>query len=233
VLAITLGGFQLQVFAALLKRGLDRPPLRLTLLDLFGAQAQSSREQILVTICTCTSMDVYPTYRDQGLPDAVPVAGAGDDRDVSAGSSIPGHREACAVPRVRHHLLRGGKFLAFHARAADRAAYAGWRRLIQGGIAIKLADQREATAVLMAKSRRLARAVTRVAHEDGVTLWDPAHQARQQQPGEVRRRLMPCAVQGIPLRRALQGHQDGQRPGRVPHGSLTSTDNTTHLWPQR
>ena len=153
----------------------------------------------------CTIMDVDPTDCHQGLPDAVPVPGAGDDLDVSGGSPIPRHCEAGARGGVRHDLLGGGQFLAFHARASHCAARARWRRLIQGGIAIKLAHQGEVTAVLAAKPCGLAGAIARVAHKDEVTLRKPAHQARQQQPGEVRWRLMPRAMHTIPLRGAVQG----------------------------
>jgi hypothetical protein len=110
-------------------------------------------------------MDIHPAHSDQGLPDAVPVAGTGDDLDVSADAPIPGHYEACPASRLRNHLPRGGQFPPFHARAADRAAQAGWWRLVQGGIPITLAHQGEVTTVLLAKSRALARAVARVAHE--------------------------------------------------------------------
>ncbi len=160
-----------------------------------------------------TIMNVHPSYRDQVFADAVPMAYTGDDLDVSAGSPIPRHYEAGAAWAVRHLRLRGGQFLAFHTRAADRAARARWRRLIQGSITIKLADHGEMTMALTAKSCRLAGAIARVAHKDEVTLRKPAHQAGQQQPGEVGWRLMPRAVHAIPFRRTVQGRQDGECPG--------------------
>jgi hypothetical protein len=66
--------------------------------------------------------------------------------------------------------------------------------------------------VLTAKSRRLAGAIARVAYEHKVSTRKPAHQARQQQPSHVCWRLMPRPVQTIPLRGAVQGHQDGEGP---------------------
>jgi hypothetical protein len=44
-------------------------------------------------------------------------------------------------------------------------------------------------------------------------LRKPADQACQQQPSEVRWRLMPRAMHTIPLRGAVQGRQDGEGPG--------------------
>ena len=92
-------------------------------------------------------------------------------------------------------------------------ARARGRRLVQGGIAIKLADQGEVTAMLAAKPCGLAGAVARIPHKDEVALWKPAHHARQQQPGQMRWRFMARPMRLIPLRGAIQGHQDGERPG--------------------
>ena len=41
-------------------------------------------------------------------------------------------------------------------------------------------------------------------------MWKPAHQACQQQPGHVHRRLMPRAMHTIPLWGTVQGDQDGK-----------------------
>ena len=171
------------------------------------------REEILVAMGPCAIMDVDPTDFNEGFPDAVPVPRARDDLDVSGGAPIPRHHEAGALGRVRHDLLRGREFLAFHARASHRAARARGRRLVQGGIAIKLADQGEVTAVFATKPCGLAGAVAGIAHKDEVALWKPAHQARQQQPGQMRWRFMARPMRLIPLRGAIQGDQNRERPG--------------------
>src|SRR5687767_7398200 len=104
------------------------------------------------------------------------------------------------------------EFPSFDTRAAYRPARAWWWGLVQGGIAIKLTDQGEGAAALTAKACGLAGAVAHVAHENEVMLREPAHQACQQQPGQVRRRLMPRAVHTIPLWGTVQGDQDGKGP---------------------
>ena len=65
---------------------------------------------------------------------------------------------------------------------------------------------------MTAKSRRLAGAIARVAHKDEVSIRKPAHQARQQQPDNVRWRLMTRAMHTIPLGGTVQSHQDGEGP---------------------
>ncbi len=140
-------------------------------------------------------MDFY-----ERLPDAVPVPCAGDDLDVSGASSIPRYHEAGARDCVRYDFLGGSQLVAFHARASPGLARARWRGLIEGGIAIKLADQGEVLAVFAAKPCGLAGALAAVAHEDKVALRKPAHPARQQPPGEVRGRLMTRAMHTLPLR---------------------------------
>src|SRR5918999_3025275 len=108
---------------------------------------------------SCTILDVDPTDFHQRFPNTVPVPCARDDLDVPGMAPIPGHREAGARGCVRHDRLGGGEFLAFHAWASNRASRARRRRLVQGGIAIKLADQGEVTAMVMAKPGSLAGAV--------------------------------------------------------------------------
>jgi hypothetical protein len=75
-----------------------------------------------------TIMNVHPSNRHEVLPDAVPVARARDDLQVSGPASIPGHGEAGALGRVRHDRLWGREFLAFHTRTSPGARRArGWR----------------------------------------------------------------------------------------------------------
>jgi hypothetical protein len=69
-----------------------------------------SREQRLVALGSCPIMDEYPTDRDQGFPEALPVAGAGDDLDVTGASPIAGYRETGAACPVSHHRLGEGSF---------------------------------------------------------------------------------------------------------------------------
>jgi hypothetical protein len=67
--------------------------------------------------------------------------------------------------------------------------------------------------VLTANPCGLTGAVAGVTHQDEVPRRKPPYQLCQQQPGEVCWRPMPRAVHAIPLRGAVQGHQDGERPG--------------------
>lgn len=83
--------------------------------------------------------------------------------------------------------------------------------------------------VFAAKPCGLASAIARVAHEDELSLRKPAHQARQQEPGEVGGHLMPRAMHAIPLRGRYKAAKTGRAQGRVVNGNLTSTDRTTHL----
>jgi hypothetical protein len=137
-----------------------------------------------------------------------------------------------AFSRLRYPLLRGCQFPTFDTGASQRRAYVRRWWFVQASIAIELAHRGEVATVLTAKPRRLAGAVTCVAYEDEVAVRKPAHQARQQQPGDVRWRLMTPPMQTIPLGVTGQGRQDGERPhGRVANGNLTSTDTTTHLCP--
>jgi hypothetical protein len=55
-------------------------------------------------------MDVDPTDFNQILPDAVLVARARDDLDVSRGASIPRYPEAGPFGRVRHPFLGVASF---------------------------------------------------------------------------------------------------------------------------
>jgi site-specific DNA recombinase len=191
---------------------LNGPAWRVTLHNLLRLHRDICRQEIFVAMGPCTIMNVDPTDCNQLFSDTVPVSRARDDLDVSPGAPIPRHREAGAFGRVRHHLLGRGQLLALHARAAHRVARArGWR-FVQRGITIKLAHQGEVLAVLLAKPRRLAGTVAAVAYEDEVSIWKPAHQARQQQPDNVRWRLMTRARHTIPLGGTVQSHQDGEGP---------------------
>jgi hypothetical protein len=97
-------------------------------------------EQILVAMRARGIMDIHPAYGDERFADAVPMACAAYDLDVSRGAPLPGHGETGAVSRLGHHLLGGSQFLTFHARPAHGATRAWWWRLIQGGITITRAD---------------------------------------------------------------------------------------------
>ena len=103
--------------------------------------------------------------------------------------------------------------MAFHARTAPGAGRAQWRRGIPGGIARELAPHREVTAVCAAKPCGLAGAIAAVAYTHDVVLRNPAYQARQQQPGQVRRGLMPSPVQPSPRGGTGQGHDHREGPG--------------------
>jgi hypothetical protein len=46
-----------------------------------------------------------------------------------------------------------------------------------------------------------------------VSIRKPAHEACQHPPGHVRWRLRPPPMHTVPLRGAVQGHQDGEGPG--------------------
>jgi hypothetical protein len=107
------------------------------------------------------------------------------------------------------------------------------RRLVQRGVAIKLADQGQVTRVLLAKPRGLTGAVATVAYEDEVSIRKPAYQARQQQPRNVRWGLMAHAMHAIRLGGRYKATKIGSAQGRVVNGHLTSIEMTTHLCPQR
>jgi hypothetical protein len=81
----------------------DRPSLGITLHDSFWAHAQISCKEILITIGSCTIMDVDPTDFHKRFPDTVPVPCAGGDLDVSDGSPIPRDHE-----RVSKKVIMAG-----------------------------------------------------------------------------------------------------------------------------
>jgi hypothetical protein len=211
-LASTVGRFPLQGCAAFLERRFDGPPWCGSRHDRWRLHRESCRQEVLVAMGPWTLMDVDPTPFHEVRPDAGPGPRAGDDRAISRGASLPRPPEAGAWGRVRHDLLRRGPVLALHARASPRPARAWWRRRLQGGIAINLADEGEVRAGGAAQPRRLAGPGAAVAHTDAVTRRKPAHQAGQPPPGRVRRGGMPRARHTIPRRGTGQGDSDGERP---------------------
>jgi hypothetical protein len=160
-----------------------------------------------------TIRDEDPADRDQGFPEAVPVAGAGAELDVTGASPIPGDHEAGAACPVRHSRVGGGAFLALHTWASDGVARARWRRLRPGGVAIQFTPPRQVATVLPAKPGGLAGAVAGVTHTGAVPRRKPPEQLRQEQPGEGCWRPLPGAVHARPRRGAIPGHHAGERPG--------------------
>jgi hypothetical protein len=213
VLTIALRGFPLEVFAAFLDGGCDRPPRCLTLHDAFRAQAPVGRQAIIIAMGSCPILDIDPTDFPKGCAEAVPVPCARDDLEVSGGSPIPRPPEASACGGVCPDGVGGGQLLALHARAAHGPARPRGRRHIQGGIALHLAHEGAGLVGFAATPRGLAGPIARVAHKDTMPLRKPAPQARPSPPGEVRWRLLPRTRPAIPRRGPGQGRQDGEGPG--------------------
>lgn len=158
-------------------------------------------------------MDGHPTDVTQGVSQAVPVTGAGDDLALAGRASIPRPPEAGARGRGRHDLVRGREFLALHARASPRAARARWGRLGSGGIARTRADRREVSVRLAAHPCRLAGAVAGIPHQEAWALWQPAQQTRPQEPDQRGRRWRAPPLRLLPLWIAIHGDQPRERPG--------------------
>jgi hypothetical protein len=161
----------------------------------------------------CTIMDVYPSNVNERFPDAVPVTWARDDLHVSGASAIPCHCEAGAVDRGRHDRLWGRACRPLHTRASHGATRARGRRVVQGGITIQRADQREGTPVCATTPCSRAGAVPGIPHNDALARWKPAHHAGQAESGQRRRRLMARAMGLIPCGVARPGHQQRECPG--------------------
>jgi hypothetical protein len=123
-----------------LERRFDRPALRVTRHDLLWLHPHICCQEVLVAMGPCTIMNVSPTDVHKCFPNTVRVFRARDDLYVSTGAPILGHCEADALGSVRRDLVGGGHSLAFHGRTSHRAARAWWLRLVQRGIAVKLAD---------------------------------------------------------------------------------------------
>jgi hypothetical protein len=109
-------------------------------------------------------MDVHSSDLNQVLPHTVPVSRARDDLKVSSTSSIPRHCKAGTLGRVRHDRFWGSEFLAFHPWTSQGATHARGRRFVQGGITLKLADQREVTPVSTTNPGGLAGVIARIPH---------------------------------------------------------------------
>jgi hypothetical protein len=129
-----------QVCTAFLKGGFNRPTLRVALHDLLGVHGEIGRKEILVPMSPRTIVDVHPADGDEGFPSPLPVPRPSDDLDETGGAPIPRHSESRALGCRRDYCVRRGEFLAFDARATSHRPRTRWRRLIQGSIAIKLAD---------------------------------------------------------------------------------------------
>ena len=63
-----------------------------------------------------------------------------------------------------------------------------------------------------AKPCCLTRPIASIVYKDELSLREPADEASQQKPREVRRGLMTLPMGLIPLRKAVQCHYDGQCP---------------------
>src|SRR6266850_1102869 len=213
LLAIALRGCSLQVCAACLEGGFDRPSWWITRHDPLRAQAQSSCQAMLIAMGSCTIRGIDPTDFPTRFPDTVPVPRARDDLDRARGASRPRDHEARPCGRFGHHLLGGSPLPTLHARAAQRVACARGGRCIPRGIPIKLADDGQVTAMVRAKPCGLAGAVAHVAYEDDVTLRKPADETCQQPSGAVRWRLLPRAMRTIPLGGTVPGDHNREGPG--------------------
>lgn len=84
--AIAVGGFQFQVFAAVLERRFDGPTVRVARHHPLRLHRDSGRQEGLVAMGSCTIMDVAPTDVHKVFPHAVAVPRARDDLDRSRGA---------------------------------------------------------------------------------------------------------------------------------------------------
>jgi antitoxin (DNA-binding transcriptional repressor) of toxin-antitoxin stability system len=177
LLTIALGGFPFQIFTTFLERRFTGPTVRVSLHDLLRARCDLRGKERFVAMGARTIVDRYPSDFDQGFTDPVPVPGAGDHRNVSGCPSRPGHREVWPLGGLCDPLLGREPFPAFDPWASQRRRGSRWRRRVQGGIPVELTDQGQVAAVLTAKPRGLTGAIARVAHEDELTLREPADEA--------------------------------------------------------
>jgi hypothetical protein len=121
--------------------------------------------------------------------------------------------------------------LACHARASPGGTRAWGRRFVHGGITINRAAQREVAAGFAPPPCGLARAVPGIPPNDALARRHPTHEARQQQPGELRRGFMPCPMRPRPFRAAIQGHQHRECPGAARDGQLDQHRQDDPLMP--
>jgi hypothetical protein len=161
-------------------------------------------------------MDGPPTDGHEGFPEAVPGPGARDTRKGSGAASLPCPPEAGTWGRVRHDGSGGSPFLAVHARASARVAHArGWW-LVHGGGARTRAAPGEVTAGCATTPCGLAGAVAGLPPNDQRARWQPAPHARQEEPGQRRRRFLACPRCLMPRWGARPGdhHRECPRPNR-------------------
>jgi hypothetical protein len=230
-LASAVGGCSLERFSAFLERGFHGPAWCVPLHQWLRLQRDRCRQDIFGAMGPCPILNVDPPDCHPVCAATGPVPRARDDLEVSRGASLPRHREAGALGRVRPHRLGSGPLLALHARAAHRVARARGRRCVPRGLTINLAHHGEVLAVLMAKPCRLAGPVAAVAYEAEVPLRQPAPQRRQPQPGHGRWRRLPRAGHAIRRRRSGHSHQAGEGPRAGRHRQLPAPRHDAPLRP--
>ena len=231
-LAIACGGVSLQRFAAGLARCRHGPAWRVPRPSVVRRHRASCRQDRCGARGPGAIRHVAPTDGHQVCSAPVPVSRARDGCEVARGAPLPRHRAVGACGCGRHARAGSGAWLALHARAAQRGARG--RRFVHRGLTITRAPRREGLAVLRATPRGGAGTLAAVADEEAGSRGNPAPEARQPPPGQVRRRRLTCALPSLPLGGGgTNAPKLGRAQGRVANGSFTSPDPTPPVCPQR
>jgi hypothetical protein len=213
VWAIALGGGSRQGGAAFLARRFEGPTWRLTRPALLRRHGPRGRHARRVAMGARPLLDVHPTSRGHVFPEAGPLAWAGDQRDGSAGASIPGPHEAGAARPVRHPLWGREEWLAFPARASRRTWRAWGRGRRQRRLTRTLTDPGAVATAGAATPRGLAGASAGVPQQDAAPRRDPPYEPCQQPPGPGCGRRRPRAGPALPGWGAGPGPHTGEGPG--------------------
>src|SRR5581483_2628402 len=168
-------------------------------------------EEVLVAVAARAVPDEHPAQRYQPGPRPVPVAGAAGGLHPPRAAAVPADRQPAEAAPPFDGLAGPGQGAALDPRPAPAGVARG--RLVQVGVGVQLADQRQAGAVAVAEAGDRVGAVARVADEQEGATGEAQQQQSQQPAHQLRRGAVGPPPLAVVLGAAVQVHQDRQGPG--------------------
>jgi hypothetical protein len=161
--------FESDVLAGLLEHDFDGPASGVSLDDLSRSQVDVGRKEVFVAMSPRQVFDENPADSNQSLARLVPVRRARHDGHLPTTSAIPQDMQVLPAARPCHHGLGRRLLAALDARSIIRTwlSFRWW--IVEVGIAVKLADQRQPWLARSKSCQRVC-AITAIPRKDEFSL---------------------------------------------------------------
>ncbi len=182
-------GFEAEVFTDFGEHHFNGPAAGVGFDDLLRRETHVGGEEVLVAVGAGQILDEHPADFDQSFAALVPLRRAGHDRHAAGAAAVPREPKVLASLGLGDDVLRRRSLPPLHRRAAVGAGPASWRQVVEVGVFVKLADQRQPRLAGGEPSQGV-RAVVAVADKREFPLRKPAEDHAQQLPHQIAWRLV-------------------------------------------